>query len=64
MKIKDIIIEGQHEKEVSILSSVEQDNRISKMWSGDGDRLLYLWTKQGHLTFKEFKELLKEYTKE
>ncbi len=68
MKIKNILSEGSHRAEATMLSTAEQDARINKMWRSatrsDGFRLLYLWAKQNKITFEEFKELAHEFTRE
>lgn len=61
MKIKEVITEQY------ILSSADQDARLNKIYAAKGDegfKLLYMWTKQGVINFKEFKELIQWYTKE
>ncbi len=47
------------------LSSPRQDERMDKMWaSRDGLVLVYKWVKQSQISFKEFVELVNQYTKE
>lgn len=77
MKFIDVVTEARrnkvdldlyHDEEgnfAGYMSSPKQQWRIEKMWAaGDGLDLVYMWVKQNHITLKEFKELVTEYTKE
>jgi len=50
-----------------ITSSRKQDDRLNKMFARSGDEglnLAYEWVKGNTISLKEFKELIKWYTKE